>query len=164
MRRIVVLGCAGSGKTVFAQRLAKRIGQPVVCLDELRARLGDGDDTPAFRKLVAEAHAGEGWVSDGNFAQVSFDLRLPRADLIIWLELSKAYCVWRACARVLRRGEKHKLRNLFQVLAYIRNFERLNRPLIERERTAHGADVPVMHLKGRRQVADFLNAPRIGHS
>ena len=31
--RIVVLGCAGSGKTTLAQRLGERTGAPVICLD-----------------------------------------------------------------------------------------------------------------------------------
>ena len=101
-------------------------------------------------------------MSDGNFAQVSFDLRLPRAELIVWLERSKVLCVWRACRRVLRRGEGHRFGQLIRVLAYIWNFDRVNRPVIEAERLAHGARVPVIHLEGRRQIAEFLKSPVAG--
>jgi adenylate kinase family enzyme len=155
VRRIVVLGCAGSGKTVFARRVAERIGQPAICLDDLVTQLGAEHSTPALRDLIAATHAGNGWVSDGNFAQVSFDLRLPRAELVVWLERSRAVCLWRAMARVLRRGEAHKGRDLHRVLTYIRNFDRINRPIIEAELRAHGAHVPVAHLSGP-QVGDFL--------
>ena len=160
----MVLGCAGSGKTVFAQRVAERIGQPAICIDELVERLGAENSTPALRKLIAEAHAGDGWVSDGNFAQVSFDLRLPRAELVVWLERSRAVCSWRALARVLRRKEAHRYRDLLRVLTYIRNFDRINRPIIEAELRTHGADVPVVHFTGGPQVADFLETLQTGNA
>jgi hypothetical protein len=47
---------------------------------------------------------------------------------------------------------------LAKVLAFIWRFDRVNRPLIERTRVAHGADVPVLRLAGRRDVAAFLSS------
>jgi len=49
VRRIVVLGCAGSGKTIFARRVAERIGQPAICLDDLVEQLGAENSTPALQ-------------------------------------------------------------------------------------------------------------------
>lgn len=157
-RRIVILGNAGTGKTAFARGLNERTGLPMICLDEVRARLDSPPDWPAFRSMLAEAHAGDEWISDGNFAQISFDIRLPRAELIIWLEGSKASCAWRACKRILQRGEAHRLQELPKVLAFIWNFDRVNRPLIESQRLAHGRDVPVVHITEGQEADRLLRA------
>jgi adenylate kinase family enzyme len=89
MTRIVILGCAGSGKTTLARQLGERTGAPIVCLDAIWQRHWDEKDVPAFRTLIEKAHAGDDWISDGNFALSTFDIRLPRATLVIWLERSK---------------------------------------------------------------------------
>ena len=156
--RVVVLGCAGSGKTTFARRLGERVGAPVICLDAIWRPNWGKDDVPAFRTLMKEAHAGECWISDGNFAQVTFDIRLPRATLVIWIDRPKIFCAWHAVARVLQPGEQHRIRNVTKVLRFIWNFDRINRPLIEAQRIAHGPDVPVRRLTNDREIAAFLSS------
>jgi adenylate kinase family enzyme len=158
MSRIVVLGCAGSGKTTFARRLGERTGAPVVCLDAIWQPHWGKDDAPNFRTLMKEAHAGETWISDGNFAQVTFDIRLPRATLVIWLNRPKMLCAWRAITRVFEPGEEHRIGSLAKVLRFIWNFDRINRPLIEAQRIAHGPDVPVRRLTNDREIAAFLSS------
>lgn len=108
--------------------------------------------------MLQQAHAGEEWISDGNFSQATFDIRLPRATLVIWLERAKLRCAWHAVTRVFKRGEDHRLRNLKQVLAFIRNFDRINRPRIEALRVLHGPGVPVRRLTGSRDIAAFLSS------
>jgi len=127
----------------------------------MSGRLGSRDDLSSFRSLLDEAHAKEAWISDGNFAQVSFDIRLPRAELIIWLELPRILRAWRACRRVFRQGEPHRLRDLPAVLAFIWRFDRVNRALIEVARSTHGTEVPVIHLKSGREIAGFLQSLNI---
>ena len=134
------------------------MGLPVICLDEMRRRLPRDPDWSMFRSMLGEAHAGDGWISDGNFAQISFDIRLPRAELIIWLERPKWLCAWRACHRVLRRGEAHRLRDLPAVLKFIWNFDRINRPIIEAQRLVHGLEVPVVHLRGGSGIREFVES------
>ena len=155
IRRVVILGPAGAGKTTLGRRLADRLGARFLCLDALWPAC-DGD-VPAFRALLAEAHAAEAWVSDGNFAQVTFDLRLPAADLVIWLDPPKWLSLWRAVTRVLRPGEPHRPRDLPKVLRFIRQFDRVNRPRIEALRLEHGPQVPVVRLTSPAQVKAFLD-------
>ncbi len=152
LRRIVILGCAGAGKSTVARRLGDRIGVPVICLDALWR---PGADLPGFRAELATHHQGDGWVSDGNFAEATFDLRLPQADLIIWLEAPKTACLWRAIRRVWRRGEPHRLRDLPKLLRFIWRFDRVNRPEIEAARRVHAPHVPVVHIDHAGE-ADWL--------
>ena len=157
MRRIVVLGCAGTGKTTFAHALAAKIGAQAVVIDDIWLPGWGPDDTPAFRALLTEAHAADAWVSDGNFALVSFDLRLPRADLVVWLERPRWLCLLRAARRVLRPGEAHRPADLAKVFAFIWNFDRINRPLIQAALETHGPAVRLMRLTSDREIAAFLD-------
>ena len=158
MARIVILGCAGTGKTTLARQLGERLHAPVICLDQIwRSHCGSKDVT-AFRALLEQAHAGEQWISDGNFAQATFDIRLPRATLVIWLECSKLSCGWRAIKRVFKRHGEHKINALVEVLAFIRKFDRVNRPRIEALRIANGPGVQVLRMSRRGEVAAFLSS------
>jgi adenylate kinase family enzyme len=157
LRRIIVLGCAGAGKTTFAWRLGARTGVPVIVLDAVWRPHWSEDDLPEFRRIVSAAHAADDWVSDGNFAGATFDIRMPRADLVIWLDRPRWRCTWRAVRRVFRPGEAHRIEALPKVLAFIWRFERLNRPLIEAARRRHGPQAPVVHLKSDNEAAVFLD-------
>jgi adenylate kinase family enzyme len=156
-RRIVLLGCAGAGKTTLAHRLGECMGAPVICLDAIWPDWGP-DGVEGFRAKLSDAHAGEAWISDGNFALATFDIRLPRADLIVWLDRPRLTCAWRAIARVFRSGEAHRPGDLGKALRFIWGFERINRSRIEAARLQHGADVPVVHLRGDRNIRAFLLA------
>jgi len=154
--RIVLLGCAGAGKTTLAKRLAAETGAPLICLDAIWPGGLAPSDVPAFRILMTELHAGEAWISDGNFAAATFDIRLPRADLIVWLEPPRLLCALRATRRVSRPGEAHKLAKLPDALRFIWGFERKNRPLIEAGRLKHGPDVPLVRLRTGREIEAFV--------
>ncbi len=158
VERIVVLGCAGTGKTTFARRLGERTGVPVICLDAIWQPDWTDKDVPAFREILKEAHAGESWISDGNFATATFDIRLPRATQIVWLDRPRPTCIWRAIRRVFKRGEAHQRANLPKVLKFIWNFNQKNRPLIEKTRLTNAPNVPVIHLRTNREVAAYLRS------
>jgi adenylate kinase family enzyme len=156
--RIVILGCAGSGKTTLARQLGELTGAPVICLDAIWQPQWTEKDVPVFRELMKQVHANDRWISDGNFAVVTFDIRLPRSTLIIWLERSRFSCSWRAIRRVFERGQSHRIGKLAEVLVFIWRFDRINRPRIDSMRASHAPDVPVLRLRGGRDIAAFLSS------
>ena len=154
MTRILLLGCAGSGKTTLARRLAEKTGAPVIDLDAIWR--GKTQETPEFRQTMATLHAADAWISDGNFAAVTFDLRIPRTDLVVWLHRPRLTCAWRAVRRVFQKGEMHQRGDLLTVLKFIWGFDRQNRPRIEALRLQYGPDVPVVRLRTDQDIADFV--------
>jgi adenylate kinase family enzyme len=153
--RVIVLGCAGSGKSTFARRLSERTGAPLIDLDAIWR---SDEDHARFRETLGRLHAADAWISDGNFALATFDIRMPRANLVVWLDRPRLLCAWRAVMRVLTPSEPHhRLRDLGKVLAFIRAFDRVNRPRIEAERRRLGPSVPVAHLASDRAVEAFLD-------
>ena len=137
MERVVILGCSGTGKSTLARRLGAKTGLPVVHLDALFWEPGWRESDPAvFRQRVTEALAGGRWITDGIFNSKTFDLRLPQADLIIWIEQPLALRLWRVTWRALRyqgqtrpdMGPDCPEKSDLEFLKYIWNFDRKNRP------------------------------------
>jgi adenylate kinase family enzyme len=170
MRRVVILGNAGSGKSTLARRLGERLGLPVVHLDVLFWEPGWTEpDNDAFRARVSAAIAGDSWVSDGNYLSRTFDLRLPRAELVIWLDTPRSTCMLRVLTRSLRGGSRADLapgceermfnRQYLEFLACTWNYDRKSRPRLDAARQAIAPDVPVVHLRGKRQIDAFLDSP-----
>jgi hypothetical protein len=104
MQRIVILGNSGSGKSTLARAIGERLGLPVVHLDRLFWSPGWVEpEAEVFRDQVRSALARDAWVCEGNYARRTFDLRLPRADLIIWLDTPRWVCLKRVVLRSLSR-------------------------------------------------------------
>ena len=111
MRRVVVYGQSGSGKTTVGRAIADALGVAHIELDALYHR-PNWQPTPddEFRAKVTaalDAHP-EGWVVDGNY-RVIREITLPRADAIVRLRLPFRVVyprlVWRTVSRAWRRQE-----------------------------------------------------------
>jgi adenylate kinase family enzyme len=107
MRRILIVGNSGGGKSTLARRLGEKLKLPVIHLDVIFWKPGwveIGDDL--FRVEVERALQGSDWICDGNF-RGTWDLRMPLADTIVWLDLPRLRCLFRAIKRVVTyRGRR----------------------------------------------------------
>lgn len=103
MRRIVVIGTTGSGKTTLARALAGRLGVPHGEQDAWN-HLPGWQEAPreAFRARVAAFTAGDAWVMDGNYSKAR-DIGWARADTLVWLDYPGQVVFWRLLRRTLRR-------------------------------------------------------------
>ena len=98
MRRVLVIGCSGAGKSTFSKALAAETGLPLISLDAEYWRPGwTQPPRAAWRSNVAELCARDVWLMDGTFDS-SLDLRLPRADTVVWYKLPR----WRCLVRVAK--------------------------------------------------------------
>jgi adenylate kinase family enzyme len=169
MRRVVILGNAGSGKSTLARRLGERLGLPVVHMDVLFWEPGWKEpDNEAFRARVRAAVAGDAWITEGNYLSRTFDLRLPRADQVIWLDTPQLTCVRRVIVRSALARPRPDLavgceeglfdNDFLPFLGYTWNYDRKSRPRLEAARQAMAPDVPVVHLRGKRQIGAFLDS------
>jgi adenylate kinase family enzyme len=100
--RILIWGPSGAGKSTLARQVAKRLDIPLVHLDRLFWKSGwvESNDEE-FRAKIAIATAGEAWVIDGNYTR-TLDLRLPRSQLVIWLDLPRYVYFPRALWRSIK--------------------------------------------------------------
>jgi hypothetical protein len=96
--RVVLIGCAGSGKTALARALAARLGARHIERDAL----GD-DEAPGFADQVAAAvdAAGRRWVFDG--APYNAELMVyPHADTVVALDYPRRVVQRRVLTRSVR--------------------------------------------------------------
>lgn len=167
MKRIIVVGSQGSGKTRLSLALGKKLGLPVIHLDVLYWRPGwKPSDKEDFRVRVAEAIAGDGWIVDGSFSDLCLDLTLARADDFIAIERPRWLTVWRVLWRSAfqRSGQRTDLPEGcpeefdWSIVKQSWRYD-IDRARIEAERLQYGAHVPVVRLFNDRQIAAFLSGP-----
>ena len=89
MRRVLVIGSGGAGKSTFAARLAARTGLPLIHLDACFWRSG-WDPTPPdeWARRVADLMSRQEWVMDGNYGG-TLDARLAACDTVIFLDVPR---------------------------------------------------------------------------
>ena len=100
MKRILILGACGTGKSTFARRLHSAIQIPIIHLD--REYWLPNWTEPAqdeWNDIVAQLVQRETWIMDGNYSN-SLQHRVPRADTIILLDRPTLTCFWRVCKRI----------------------------------------------------------------
>ncbi len=164
--RIVILGNAGSGKSTLSLMMGKKLDYTVTHLDKLFWNPGwIKPDPEEFRVKVTEATNTRVWISEGNYARRTFDLRLPKADLVIWLNTPRIICLIRVLIRSLRNKKRPDLPEgctekinyeFFEFLRYVWDFDEKYRPEIEKLRIKSGDNVPVIYLNNKNQLKYFL--------
>jgi adenylate kinase family enzyme len=104
VQRISLVGVPGSGKTTAGRRLAGLLGLPFIELDAIMHQAGWCDlPVNEFRTRVRDAVRGDGWVVDGNYADVR-DTVWERADTVVWLDLPRRVAMRRIVLRTVRRA------------------------------------------------------------
>ena len=102
MKRVIVIGSGGAGKSTLAMALGQRLGLPIVHLDAQFWQAGwkerDREDWLEWQRTVLLEPR---WIMDGNYGG-TLDVRLAAADTVIFLDLPRALCVARALGRALR--------------------------------------------------------------
>jgi adenylate kinase family enzyme len=167
MRRIIVVGCQGSGKTSLSRNLGQKLALPVVHLDVLYWRPGwKPSDKPNFRARVTDAIAGDAWVVDGSFSGLAFDLTLARADTLVVIDRPRWLCQWRILLRSAFDRDKARPdlpegcpeQFDWKLMREAWRYDTERAPVIEAERMQYGADVPVVRLRRDRDIQGFLDS------
>jgi adenylate kinase family enzyme len=161
-RRILVIGCSGGGKSTLSRKLSAKLGLPYISMDRDFYWLPGWVKRPKAeeRALIAASVARDRWIMDGSGAS-SFDLRLPRTDMIIWVRVPRRVCLWGLVCRVassfgrvrpdMAPGCPEQLPDR-EFLSYIWNFERRISPVIVTMIERHASDMPLLILRSRRDI------------
>ena len=100
MRKVIVIGCPGSGKTTFSEKLQVKTNLPLYYLDAIWHK-PDKTHIPRseFDERLHEILKEEKWIIDGNY-QRTLETRLQYCDTVFLLDLPTAVCLEGAINRL----------------------------------------------------------------
>ncbi|AGB71116.1 topology modulation protein [Rhizobium tropici CIAT 899] len=169
--RILVMGCSGGGKSTLSRKIAAHVGLAYVSIDRDVLWLPGWvqRDKAEQRAIIVAKVQGERWIMDGTNPS-TFDVRLPRTDLVIWVRMPRLLCIWGAVSRWIKWMGRTRPEMApgciekidWEFLRFIWTFEEKFTPRVLAGLAEHGPDVPVLQLKSRgemRQLLDLLGRP-----
>lgn len=164
MRKVLVIGPGGAGKSTFAKRLGELLNIEVLHLDKFYWRPGWLEMPKSeWLKTIKELLAHEAWVMDGNYSG-TMDIRFEACDTVIFLDMARTLCIWRVLKRVIRYQKKsrpdmaegcpEKL-NL-EFLLWIWNYPSRTRPKIVTMLESNPGEKRIVWLRSQSDVDRFL--------
>src|SRR3954454_13806559 len=108
MKRVLVIGSGGSGKTTLSRSLGQKLNVPVVHLDQLYWSAGWVEmPKQEWSRVVDDLLLRDEWIIDGNYSG-TLEKRIAKCDTIIFLDMSSILCLWRIVKRrfLYRRGTR----------------------------------------------------------
>ena len=168
MKKVLLIGNAGAGKTTFAHKLASKRCLPLIHLDKLYW-CGNWEhlSREEFDTLLQKELEKQQWIIDGNFNR-TIPHRLQYCDTVIYFDYPTVTCLWGItkriftnlgkirsdmggnCVEFFDRQKINLYRNVLRFNKQHRNdyYDMLN----------HAAEVNVIVFKSRRQADKFLKS------
>ena len=105
MRKVIVIGCPGAGKSTFARKLRDATGLPLYYLDMLWHKPDQTNvSREEFEAQIKELVQRDQWIIDGNYLR-TMELRLKECDTVFLLDHSLEICLAGAESRIGKRRE-----------------------------------------------------------
>ena len=100
MKKIIVIGCPGAGKSTFARELRNLTGLPLIYLDRLWHKADRTTVTrDEFDSALTQAMAADEWIIDGNYIR-TLEMRLQNCDTVFFLDYPTELCLEGAASRI----------------------------------------------------------------
>lgn len=100
-KKIAIIGCAGSGKTTLAFKMAEQLRLPLYHLDTYQWLPGwqklEQDEFVKVHHALCDLPA---WIIEGS-AMKLLAHRIHQADVIIFLDVPRLTCIWRVIKRAI---------------------------------------------------------------
>jgi len=166
MQRVMIVGQPGSGKSTLARELGQRTGLPVIHIDTIHWQPGWRERSRDEKtQLCLEVEARDCWIFEGGHS-ATWDNRMARADLLIWIDRSATLRFLRVLRRtLLQRGQSRPdlphncpelLANLPEFFAFMWRTKKSARAKMQHLVATAPAACRVVQLRSKRATRIFL--------
>lgn len=108
MKKIVIIGSPGAGKSFFARQLGEMLNIKVIHLDRYFWQPKWKERPKEIRlQIMQELVAKDQWIIEGSYLDTSY-IRLQAADTIILLDMPNWLCLWRVLNRYFKYGKESR--------------------------------------------------------
>ena len=105
MKKIIVIGSPGAGKSVFSQKLSKITELPLYHLDMLYHNAdGTHISKEELEEKLKDIFKENEWIIDGNY-QRTLELRLKECDTVFLLDFPTDICIEGAKSRIGKKRD-----------------------------------------------------------
>ena len=163
MRKVIVIGCPGSGKSTVARALHNKTGIPLYHLDMMywNADKTTVEKSVFLERLFAVLEKDE-WIIDGNYGS-TMELRMSACDTVIFLDYPICVCL---NGIKERRGKPRsdmpwiETEEDAEFIEFIKNYNEQQKPIVI-ELLGKYSDKNIVIFKSREQADEFLNGENL---
>jgi adenylate kinase family enzyme len=165
LKRILIIGSGGAGKSTFAKALGAILELPVIHLDQAYWKPGwEKPSREEWSQTVDALIAQHAWIMDGNFGG-TLPQRMKRADAIILLDIPRWICLWRVAKRIVKYRGRHRPdmppgcqeRFDLEFIRWIWKYPTKSKPARLALLSASGPDQRVVILRSSGDIRRFLD-------
>ena len=163
MKRVIVIGCPGSGKSTVSRALHNKTGIPLYHLDMMYWNADKTTvDKSVFLGRLSAVLAKDEWIIDGNYGS-TMELRMAACDTVIFLDYPLDVCLDGIKAR---RGKPRsdmpwiETEEDAEFIEFIKNYNEHQKPKVL-ELFEKYSDKNIVILRSREQADAFLNGEKL---
>jgi adenylate kinase family enzyme len=172
MKKILILGSGGAGKTTFALQLASKLALPLYHLDALYWKPNRQKPTDdEWNQTIIELLKKENWIIDGSYFS-TLHLRVPEADTVIYLDIPNYLCIWNILKRRLKYAKwtgktrpglaTHTSEKVyFSFLKWVWFYQKKEKPkVLQIIKQYKKTNVNILYFNNYASLEHFLNTPK----
>ncbi|MGI8786202.1 MAG: DNA topology modulation protein [Pyrinomonadaceae bacterium] len=166
MKKILIIGSGGAGKTTFAKRLHAATNIEIIHLDKLYWQPNwTKIEKEKWKTIIENLLEKDSWIMDGNYSG-TLEMRLPVCDAVAFLDLPRLVCLYRILKRIIvyrkktrpdmTEGCAEKLD--LEFLRWIWDYPKNTKPKIETLIKRFESEKKIFHLESKREVENFFES------